>query len=287
MSQTTISRESVLQLGKSGKPWAFLAMMRQIGSAADGEPAIVFAHAANLAKLGLKELAAERLRILPPAVKAMPEVKGLADAIEAMNFSRVPREELFANFEASGWVIVSRGVAAESDVLRWRGFLEEAIEKTAVYRAMDGNVVIAGMTEEDAKARARELIASDGKEEYPAALVIENLLPPWLLIEAAERWKKNAQGFWRRLMVVHEDEKTIGLGLAIADISKVLEQERVKVFVGAGAVEGVKKFVHEHRDEMLVARLISLREVDQKAAGLRRWQIAGHRADFAIADRTR
>ncbi len=268
MSQTTISRESVLQLGKSGKPWAFLAMMRQIGSAADGEPAIVFAHAANLAKLGLKELAAERLRILPPAVKAMAEVKGLADAVEAMSFARVPREEMLRNFDASGLVLVARGIAAESDVVRWRGFLEEAIERTAVYRATDGNVLIDGATPEDAKARARELIGSDGRDEYPAALMIENLLPPWLLVEAAERWKKNAQGFWRRLMVVHEDEKTVGLGLAVADVSGILAQERVKVFVGAGAPEGVKKFLDEQRGEMLVARLISLREVDQKESTL-------------------
>lgn len=265
---TSISRESVLQLGKSGRPWAFLAMMRQIGSAADSEPAIVFAHAANLAKLGLKELAAERLRILPPAVKAMAEVKGLGDAIETMSFARVPREELLANFDASGRVIVSRGIAAEADVSRWRGFLEEMIEKGPVYRASDGNVVIDGVMPEDAKARARELISSDGKEEYPAALLIENLLPPWLLIEAAERWKKNAQGFWRRLMVVHEDEKTIGLGLAVADVSGVLAQERVKVFVGAGAIDSVKRFVHEHRDEMLVARFVSLREVQRKESTL-------------------
>ncbi len=231
------TREDVVHVGQAGRPWEFVPLAVQAVRLAPEDWGMRVLLAANLASLGLKSLATEQIGVLPEALRSDESVRGLAGAVAAMPPDRIALEALEANVRTGTASLADRGIDLTGGIARWKA----AAGGWEWFRAKDGNMVRRrgeqwlGLSDHRGAAAAfgREHLAKPNPQM--TFLTIEGIDPPWLLQEVARRSERNKDGFWMRLLIVQADTMEFLDGLAQADLSGVLSQDRTVICVGPDA----------------------------------------------------
>src|SRR5688500_15425152 len=91
-----MSREDVVRLGQSGRPWEFVALGFQAVRAMPGDDGLRVLLAANLARLGLRTAAREELGKVGAAAAGDAAVVALTRAVEGLPEDRIDPESLAA-----------------------------------------------------------------------------------------------------------------------------------------------------------------------------------------------
>ena len=257
----SVTRDEVVRLGQSGRPWDFLPLGMAAVKAAAADAGIRFLLAANLAKLGLVTAAREHLGVLAelgiPAGE--PSVAALTAAMAALPDDRVPTS---GQLETCRWnleVLAARGMDLEPEFERW------AIAQAGCewFRTLDGNLVrrrgevwlgLADHKGAAARFAERQFAGPEPQEVY----TIEGIDPPWLLLEVSGRTPAARSGFRPMLCVVQADRREFLDGLAYADLSGVLRDERVHLFVGPSAAEGFARHLRSRLHTKITGPCIPL-----------------------------
>ncbi|RNC82641.1 MAG: hypothetical protein ED559_12950 [Phycisphaera sp.] len=234
---TTMTLRRIIAMGSEGTPWAFVPIARQALGQAGFDPELWFLLAANLADLGLGTLASEELGALcdrRPSVGQMPAARDLRAKIESMPHDRIEPGELVANAERAVDALKVRGIDLTDEFSAWKA----GLGKFSWFRSSDGNIVRKSGDElshlydhlGEAKQLGETHIAQASSSDAP--LTIEGIDPPWMLIEVCEKTPHLATGYQPGIRLIQTDVSEFLDGCALADISALLLDERVDLFLG-------------------------------------------------------
>ncbi len=252
------TRESLLALGRAGKPWEFLpAALQALAAAAD--PAMTLLAASNFARLGLKTAAGELIGHLPEAIRAVPDIKTLAAAITAMPEDRIPTTTLIETARGNLDALAERVSMKDPALKDW----ETALTLHEFFRTNDGNVVRrhagtwVALSDEVATARRTLHEHKEAWKREPAiSLVLEGASPPWLLLQIMEACPRQALGFLAPVFLVQADTQEFLTGLALADLREHFASGRLHAFVGADASERFRRFLLGRMDRRMAGTFV-------------------------------
>lgn len=227
----------LIAMGSEDAPWAFVPIARQALAQSGYDPELWFLLAANLADLGLGTLASEELDALSerrPSVAQMPATRDLRAKIESMPDDRIDPSEIVANAEQAVDALKGRGIDLTDAFSEWKA----GLRKTGWFRSSDGNVVRKSGDELlllfDHQGEAKQLgethIAQASSSDAP--LTIEGIDPPWVFMEVCERTLRLASGYQPGIRLIQTEFNEFFDGCALADISALLSEERVELFLG-------------------------------------------------------
>ncbi|MBS0190578.1 MAG: hypothetical protein U0573_01640 [Phycisphaerales bacterium] len=251
-----LPRESLLALGRAGKPWEFLPLaVEALAEAPD--PALTLLAASNFARLGLRTAAIELIQSLPEAVRSAPDINTLSGVIGAMPDDRIAAQELIAaarkNLEALG----DRVFGLEA------GDWETWLASREFFRAGDGNIVRrqsgvwAALADERSLARrALHEHKESWKREPAVSLVVEGVSPPWLVLDIMETCRRQALGFLAPVSLIQADPHEFLAGLALADLSEHFASGRAHAFVGPDASHHFRRFLEGRMDRRMAGTFI-------------------------------
>ncbi|MCC6968984.1 MAG: hypothetical protein IT434_02075 [Phycisphaerales bacterium] len=247
-ARRTIGRAEIVDLARSGKHWAFLAVASQALDQSPDDGEIRFLTAATLGALGLGTLATGQLNRLDEKAQGDPSVTELFAALRRLPDDRVASATLEQNVKANLAALAGRGVKIDAEsVAAW----ESKLLSRSVHRALDGNMIRRD-AEGEGRDRVRawtglsDLKASSVSAVDPAKLsrglearpvVVEGIDPPWLLERVAAVLEPAPEGYRPAIFVVQEDAQEFLDGLSLADLRTLLADGRIEFFVGAGAAE--------------------------------------------------
>jgi hypothetical protein len=253
-SRTAVTRPQLIELGRAGRPWAFLPTAVAALESAPDDAALRFLAAANFARLGLVTPARAQLARLDPGSASAPEVAQLAQAIAKLPGDRVPAERLQATCRANLNALAERGVDLREAFERWKWRLDRWVW----LRARDGNVVRcrgAGDRRSDWLALSdqvgealrfgRESLAPIAETLFPMPLVIEGVDPPWMLQHLVDATTPSKLGYRPRIRVLQADPVELLDGLAQADLTAVIADPRISFFTGPDAAERLRSDLHD------------------------------------------
>lgn len=261
----TVSRADILALGRSGKRWEFLRLAAQALSAAAHDVEIRFMAAANLGQLGLGTLAKIELDALPGEVRQDPQVLTLREAVGRLPSDEIPPGWLVTTCGHNLVALRNRGQCLGLDTTKWT----EGLARWRFCRALDGNIVRAPGNDPDLShwlglleqvGSARNLAATNIKpeDEFRAPITVEGIDPPWQLVEIARAAAPSRNGYQTPIRVVQADEREFLDGLAQVDMTELLAQERVSVFVGTRAGERLAEYLASRNHTRLDGAFVSL-----------------------------
>lgn len=247
-ARRNISRAEIVDLARSGKHWAFLAIASQVLEQSPGDGEIRFLTAATLGALGLGTLAIGQLNLLDEQAQNDPSVTELFAALRRLPDDRVSSATLEKNCRGNLAAMAARGVKFDAEVIAtW----ESKLLARSVHQALDGNMIRRD-AEGESRDRVRawtglsDLKASSISAVDPAKLsrglearpvVVEGIDPPWLLERVAAVLEPAPEGYRPSIFVVQEDAQEFLDGLSLADLGTMLSDDRIEFFVGPGAAE--------------------------------------------------
>lgn len=240
-----MSLRQFIEMGKQDKPWVFAPMAHSAIAQSGYDPELWFLLAENLASLGLKTIAEAQLDALcqrRPSAATTPMVTDLRERIDQLPDDRIEQAELIANAERSAQTLLAHGIDLLQDLETWKQNQAGAES----FRAADGNIVrLAGeqlLHFGDQLGAARDIgeqnIAKVAQSHAP--FTIEGVDPPWLLIELDKQTPIGGSGYQPGIRIIQSDVQEFLDGCSMADISQILSQERVELFIGAAAAEQLK-----------------------------------------------
>ncbi len=239
----TLTREDVLRLGQAGKPWEFLPIAAQAVVQAPHDQGLRFLLAANLARLGLRTAAQEQLA---PFGTEHPDVAALLQAIKQLPPDAVAAPLRVACAAANLKALVARGLVPglpASGV--WQQWVQHANDHEC-FRTLGGQVVqrVRGAALPrvwvDHAALTTGIIASiRGNGGDGLGRIVMDGLCPALLKGLYEATPATVIGQRTRLTLVAADVMAFLDALSTADLRHELMDDRVTVFVGDAAVEGL------------------------------------------------
>lgn len=245
-SPATLSREDVLRLGKSNRPWAFLPVAAAAMAVAPHDHGIRFLAATNLARLGLKSLAQELLDGLPHAVVDHPDIRALGAALSALPNDVLSHDHRARTTADNLETLRSRGIDLTAHLPEW----EAKARSVECFRTLDGNVVRRSAAAARGDLRVLAWLRDDRRDAVEAAgavqrpnrsfldpVVLEGADPPWTLLEVWRRTEKDFVGYRPWMWLVQADPAELLDGLSLADLRPVLRDERVRVLAGPDATD--------------------------------------------------
>lgn len=259
-------RAALLALGRAGQPWEFAARagawLARVAGEADGrEDELRLLLAATYARLGLATAAGEVLARMSELAASDPNVPRLAAHVAQMPGDRVSAAELMGNVRANVAAMLSRAGGDGGGVVDAPGLAEAAAAwcrrvETGTsgrewFRAAGGVIVrrrVSSPTWErlidDAALEAQTRAGlggggggGGGGGAMPPAFVVEGLGSPRLVAALASLTPTAPDGRQTAFWIVDEDLAAVVEGLALADVSAVLAQPRVRLVLGPGAGE--------------------------------------------------
>ncbi|MHC4218452.1 MAG: hypothetical protein ACYSU7_08350 [Planctomycetota bacterium] len=251
--RATVTRQQLIELGRSGQPWAFLPTALRALQATPGDPGMRFLAAANFARLGLATPARALLAELGADVAGAPEVVELSGAIDKLPPDVVPPDPLIATCRANVEALARRGVDLSAELEAW-------IPKAGAWtwlRSHDGNVVRQagsgresadwiGLSDQVGEAQrfALEHLISSTEILLRPPCVLEGVDPPWMLQRLAEITAESKLGYRPRIRVLQADPLELLDGLAQADLRPAIDDPRVSFFTGPEAHEQFRADLH-------------------------------------------
>lgn len=276
----SISRAQLLAAGRDpgsnlGKPWTFVQLANAALGAHPEDDEVRFLLALAYTRLGLRTAAAEELGRLSPDAAAEPGVAALTTVVGQLPQDQVPLAELVAQVSANLEVLARREVSPVD--LRHRVNAWKLIAGTHTYfRARDGNLVWrtrAGAWKRwgdfagEAAGFSPPHVANPA--EYGGSVpgyVVEGIDPPHVLRRIYEQTPGTPEGYRPRIDVLQVDELEFLSGLAHADLSEILGDERVRVHAGK---EGVQAWVRELEARAQVGVRIAAPSVTLSSVGVK------------------
>lgn len=245
---TTLSRQDLLALGRSGKPREFLPIAVRALEQVPADLDLRFLLAANCARLGLRTIAAEAIGRLPEAARTDPNVGALAAALERLPDDRVSAAARRAFAETNLAVLRARGLPAAAILDgAWSCWLDR-LDAHECFGTTDGNLVRRSgdsdlppwthflLDNRTIATRFCQERLGDGGF-FPPPLAIEGLDPPWLFEAAWRTLGRNRVGYAAPITLLQADPLEFLDGLSSCDLAELLGDDRVRVFVGAAASE--------------------------------------------------
>ncbi len=244
----------ILRLGQSGRPWEFLSLGALALQEVPDNEALRFVFAANLARLGLGELAREQMGLLSEASRGHADVVALGRAAAALPPALMPAAERIGNAERAVAGLAARGVDLASALERWRGS-QGGVE---VFKTVDGNFIRRPAAETNAR-RWQGLF--DGRAfavqvcqravqldpTFKRSIVFEGVDTPIMLLElaaAADRaTAKTGFGYRARFVVVQRDSAEMLDGASLCDLSGFIADARSEWIVGGDAGERLRRML--------------------------------------------
>jgi len=241
-------RDELIRLGRSGKPWAFLARGTRAVENDPSDAEMAFLVAANFARLHLKTAAAELLMHLPEKFR---KEAGVGTLIEMVY--RLPADEITAASRtlicaANLETLALRGIDLSAEFRLWHS----KVEDRRFFRAMDGNVVSTSLTNSkfgrldgladhrgDARAFAHRHLSAEESRGRPHTL--EGIDPPWILQHASELLARCGDGHVARINVIERDPIRALDGLSFVDLTSELCQHRLHLYIGDHAIENLAR----------------------------------------------
>lgn len=201
-------------------------------------------------KLGLKSIARELL-----AGASSKQATAMREQIERLPDDRAIPDRLIGTCRRNLAVLSARGLGSWTTFGTW----SEMLAAREPIIAVDGNVLFrdgkAGGIGRwgpiaDLAGAARQFMRNHPlrAEVFPKPMLIEGLETPWLLIEAYRATPRTPDGYSSRLYVGEAEERAALDGLAVADLSRELSDDRVEVFIGPGAEERFRGVLESRRD---------------------------------------
>lgn len=270
-----ISRADILQAGRGGSPWAFLPVALQALRARPDDHELRFLAAAAFAKLMLVTPARWHLGLLPGELRGQEPVRALGAAIDRLPSDRIGVDDLLGTLAGNLLSLRDRKrepVDLAGSLSRWR-------EHAAAWewlRARDGNIVrrravdAAGLNEQwiglaDLKGAIDGLTlphkAATDKGGNVPPYVLEGIDPPWLVARVLRETPRGADGYHARVTIVQEDALELMDGLAQADLSELLREDRVRVLVGPDVAERLSRVLAESMDTQITGPGLSMSTV--------------------------
>jgi hypothetical protein len=256
-----LSRDQVVRLGQSGRPWDFIPVAERALQVTPQDAQIRVLAAANFARLRLRTLALESLAALEPGQQDNPNVRAISALMAQLPADTISVATRLARVKANLDALAHRAVDLRGHIPAW----EARTARETWFAAGDGNVVCMGpgrptrCSDELAQLRAADLGVR--AENGPAGervsaddtpwFLVEGIDPPWLFQKVIESLPRALDGYWPRVYLVQADPMEFLDGLAHADLRAELSQSRVEIAVGPDA----QRRVREHMASMRGARL--------------------------------
>lgn len=266
-----LSRDELVQLGQSGRPWAFLPLAIQVNRAHPDDLGLRLLTAANWARLSLPTPAAEALRSLPAAAGELPEVQALLNATRLMTPDVIPPERRVATCRANLVALGERGPGVGPAFEAWAARACHA----EYCRAADGNVVSRAINADSpgpwlhvadhaATASAWDSRIAGDARAADRPLILEGVDPPWLLARLLARRGDRKDSHRPRITIVQQDEAEFFDGLSLINLSEHLRGLNVIAFAGPGAGERLRADLASRLDYDIAGPVITLVSVRTK-----------------------
>jgi hypothetical protein len=265
--RATVTRQQLIDLGRAGRPWAFLPAALQALRAAPGDSGMRFLAAANFARLGLSTPAWQQLAELGPEAAAAPEVNELGRAIDELPSDVLSLDRLLETCRGNVEALAERGVDLSGRLEAWT----QRAEGWAWFRAHDGNVVRrAGSGREpadwiglcdqvgEAERFSRENLLASTEVLFRPPYVLEGVDPPWLLQRLVEITAPPRIGYRPRIRVLQADPLELLDGLSQVDLRSVIDDPRISFFTGPDVHERLRADLHDSFDQQIAGRYMLL-----------------------------
>ena len=266
-----LTRNDVIALGRSGRPWEFLPIALQAIDAAPMDAGIRFLAAANFARLGLVTPAREMLDTLPEQAQDDPDVAGLRRAIEALPDDRVPHAERLETCRSNVAAVRGTDLAGALDewaraLPRWDCF--RAIDGNVVRRLRDGRGASAWVGLSDQRSVAARFAESQLRNlgVFPRPLAIEGMDPPWVFMAVCDGTPAKVVGYRPRVSVLQADALELLDGLSVCDLRERLADPRVRVYAGADGAARFEREAMERLEVQVVPAFVPLHVVRTRFA---------------------
>ncbi|MHC4303328.1 MAG: hypothetical protein ACYS15_00730 [Planctomycetota bacterium] len=268
--RATVTRQQLIEQGRSGRPWAFLPAVLQALRVAPDDEAMRFLAAANFARLGLSTPARALLAELDAGTAGAPDVIALSEAIDKLPPDVLPPDELVKTCQGNVEALAGRGVDLSPELVTW-------VRRAGAWtwlRAHDGNVVRRlsdgrepsdwfGLSDQvgEAERFAREHLVSDNEILFRPPCVLEGVDPPWMLRRLVEITAESSLGYRPRIRVLQSDPLELLDGMAQADLRSTIEDPRVSFFTGPDAHEKFRADLHANFHAQIIGPYILLPNV--------------------------
>ncbi|GIK19707.1 MAG: hypothetical protein AMXMBFR77_20410 [Phycisphaerales bacterium] len=270
-TQGRLTRNDVITLGRSGRPWEFLPIALQALEVVPSDAGIRFLAAANFARLGLITPAREMLDALPQHAQGDSDVADLRRAMNSLPDDRVPHAERLETCRDNAAAIRGTDLAAAMD--EWA----RSLPRWDCFRAIDGNIV---RRRRDARGASAWVGLSDQRTVaarfaqaqlsklglFPRPLAIEGMDPPWVFIAVYDGTPPNVVGYRPRVCVLQADPAELLDGLSVCDLRDRLADPRVAVYAGADGVARFERDAGARLDVQVVPAFVPLHVVRTRFA---------------------
>jgi hypothetical protein len=245
------TRDELIRLGQSAKPWEFLPLVIQALRALPDDHALRFLAAANFARLGLVTPAREQLATLPELLHSDPNITALNRAIAGLPSDQLTAESRIQLCRDNLAAFRSRGHdftaafdlwAAKAAATQWLATRDRnIIRRIGAGTANESWQLLgdhAGAAEHFARAHLSPPKGGTGVPPVDGRPhTLEGIDPPWLLVTLCNAFPRQKDGFQTSIRIVQSDPYELLDALALADLRHIIADERVSFFVGADAAQ--------------------------------------------------
>ncbi len=253
----SITRAQILALGQADRPWEFVPLAHKALAMHPSDAGVRFLLSSNYGKLGLRTSAIEQISALPSEVVNEPAVLALRGALERLPEDRVHIDERERILRANLAALEARAERVGVETTEWVQEWRRASTGLEHFRALSGAILArrcdpaerAGPSggwerfgnDVPARVHGEKVGIATSRTDpvvsaWPRPVTMEGF-NPWVLGHVAEGLERLASGYWPRINVVEPDTVRFAEAMSACDVSSVLSQERVHLFVGSNAIE--------------------------------------------------
>ncbi|MEM9373080.1 MAG: hypothetical protein AAGA55_05495 [Planctomycetota bacterium] len=254
----TVESTATVRPAAAPDPWAIISeAVARIGP--DAPEALRLAISRALGAVGIPELARLWADTIPTSSELGSLADQIRDALPGLPPSRIDQRTMATNvadvMERREDVRLQLGTALAGwqEAQRIHAWFQANDGRIVVFdtsRAVDcpsGNLRIIGSP---ASVAARSMITNEGVGDGPPApVVLDGLESAASVLDLSARLPRLANGAWARIYVVESDPSRVLDALGTGELSSVLDEERVRLFVGPDAEERLIAHLRDARDE--------------------------------------
>lgn len=265
-AQSVATRGDLVRLGQSGRPWEFLGPASQALAQAPQDHGIRFLAAANLARLGLKTLAAEQIAALPDVLHDHGDVRGLIAALSALPDDKVHDAIRLATARANLEACSARRWLTQ----HWDGWAS-ALAEVNYYKSLDGNVVrrpvaaipgelraCSGLFDHRTLAKNAATQLATSAQGHVEPVLIEGVDPPWVAREAWAATAKDMAGYRPWMLLLAADPNELLDGISLLDLREMLSDTRVELIAGSRASLDLEELLLKRADYALPKSILTI-----------------------------